>query len=317
MESYNKAGRVRANGGFGGAGVMQQQGQGWMYQQQGHMSEFGFLDVAASGVLESSIGTGTAGSNSGFRSRYSTGGADSQVYDDYNPLFLGNSGQSPYGRDLNSALASAKYEGGERGSETLDSSNTFEVEDYDDLSASFKKVNLQSGSQKDAKKGQGYRKLWQQVTQVSKGQALNHTPLCGMTVEDLHRTIRGLAPTESSIEAIGHGLQYLDSSATAALLKELHKTGLGHRAVEIFDWLRKLPNTSELYNLCDVKTYTTAISQCTSHQQLRRALDLVAEMKSRGIYCNVHTYSALMNVCNKCNELDLALDVFNQIQKDL
>ncbi len=37
-------------------------------------------------------------------------------------------------------------------------------------------------------------------------------------------------------------------------------------------------------------TYTTMISQCGSHQQLRRALELVAEMRSRGINCNVHTY---------------------------
>ena len=40
-------------------------------------------------------------------------------------------------------------------------------------------------------------------------------------------------------------------------------------------------------------------SQCGSQQQLRRALELVAEMRSRGVQCNVHTYSALMNVCIK------------------
>ena len=51
--------------------------------------------------------------------------------------------------------------------------------------------------------------------------------------------------------------------------------------------------------LCDVYTYTTLISQCGSHQQLRKALELVAEMRGRGIACNVHTYSALMNVCIK------------------
>lgn len=55
------------------------------------------------------------------------------------------------------------------------------------------------------------------------------------------------------------------------------------------------------------------ISQCGSHQQLRRALELVAEMRSRGIDCNVHTYSALMNVCIKANELDLAQDVYKQM----
>jgi pentatricopeptide repeat protein len=63
-------------------------------------------------------------------------------------------------------------------------------------------------------------------------------------------------------------------------------------------------------------TYTTMISQCGSHQQLRRALELVAEMRSRGIDCNVHTYSALMNVCIKANELDLAQDVYKQMLEE-
>ena len=56
------------------------------------------------------------------------------------------------------------------------------------------------------------------------------------------------------------------------------------------------------------------ISQCGSHQQLRKALELVAEMRTRGIPCNVHTFSALMNVCIKANEPELALDVYQQLQ---
>lgn len=71
------------------------------------------------------------------------------------------------------------------------------------------------------------------------------------------------------------------------------------RASELFDWLRSLPENHELAHLCDVYTYTTIISQCGSHQQLRKALELVAEMRSHGVVCNVHTYSALMNVCIK------------------
>jgi pentatricopeptide repeat protein len=45
--------------------------------------------------------------------------------------------------------------------------------------------------------------------------------------------------------------------------------------------------------------YTTAINNAGQVQQLRRALELVGEMRARGIPCNVHTYSALMNVCIK------------------
>ena len=58
------------------------------------------------------------------------------------------------------------------------------------------------------------------------------------------------------------------------------------------------------------------ISQCGSQQFLRRGLELVAEMKGRGITLNVHTYSALMNVCVKANELDLARDVFCQMRDE-
>ncbi len=60
------------------------------------------------------------------------------------------------------------------------------------------------------------------------------------------------------------------SGALAALLKELSKGALGKRAMEIFDWLRGLDDVHELAGLCDVYTYTTMISQCGSHQQLRR-----------------------------------------------
>ncbi len=75
--------------------------------------------------------------------------------------------------------------------------------------------------------------------------------------------------------------------------------GLVKRSMEIFDWIRSLDEHNDLYALADVFTYTTMIAQCGSHQYLRRALELVAEMRSRGIRCNVHTYSALMNVCIK------------------
>ena len=43
-------------------------------------------------------------------------------------------------------------------------------------------------------------------------------------------------------------------------------------------------------------------------------MELVAEMRGRGIPCNVHTYSALMNTCIKCGELEVALDVFQQLK---
>lgn len=164
--------------------------------------------------------------------------------------------------------------------------------------------------------GHGYRRLWQQVTQVHRGERLGNPNASNggeATVEDLLDIVCQLPPEASAAKAVARGLYFLDSGALAALLKELNKAGHSRRAQEIFDWLRTLDSSDDLYGLCNTMTYTTMISQCGSQQQLRRALELVAEMRSRGVQCNVHTYSALMNVCIKANELDLALDVYRQM----
>jgi hypothetical protein len=132
------------------------------------------------------------------------------------------------------------------------------------------------------KNHQGYRRLWQQVTQVNRGQKLGEHDGSGfgeMTVEDLLEVVRRLPPEASAVKAVGQALYYFDSGALAALLKELNKSGHVRRAQEIFDWLRGLDETHELYSLCNTMTFTTAISQCGAQQQLRRALELVAEMR--------------------------------------
>ncbi len=163
---------------------------------------------------------------------------------------------------------------------------------------------------------QGYRRLWQEVTSINRGGRLgdeggNH--FSEATVEDLLEVVRRLPAEASAVQAVGQGLYSLDSGALAALLKELNKAGLARRAQEVFDWLRSLDPSNDLSALCTTMTYTTMISQCGTQQALRRALELMAEMRSRGVQCNVHTYSALMNVCIKANELELALDVYRQM----
>lgn len=72
--------------------------------------------------------------------------------------------------------------------------------------------------------------------------------------------------------------------------------GLALRAVEVFDHLRR-EGGAETTHLLDIYTYTTAISVCSSSQQLERALELAAEMRSRGISCNVHTYRCAWAQC--------------------
>ena len=83
------------------------------------------------------------------------------------------------------------------------------------------------------------------------------------------RAVMKLSPNEPVVASVEQGLAHLDSSALAALLKDLSKQGQIKRAVEIFDWLRGLPSEHELHRLCDLYTYTTMISQCGSHQHLR------------------------------------------------
>jgi pentatricopeptide repeat domain-containing protein 1 len=127
-----------------------------------------------------------------------------------------------------------------------------------------------------------------------------------MSVEELVKLARALPPNSPTVAAVTPSLSFLDSRALAAFLKELAKVGQAVRSLEVFDWLRGLPSEHELAHLCDVYTYTTAISLMSASQQLRRALELVGEMRSRGLACNVHTYSALMNVCIKVSHAWLA-----------
>lgn len=180
--------------------------------------------------------------------------------------------------------------------------------------------NLQKRNKRqDGRKGKGYRRLWEQVTKVGCGQPLeaaHKLSFSEMSVEDLVRVIQGLPADTSVVLAVSQALCYLDSRALAALLKELAKVGCASRAVELFDWLRNFEPGEELASLCDVYTYTTMVSLCGQQRQLRRGIQLVAEMRTRGIQCNVHTYSALMNVCIKCGELELAIDVYKQMKPE-
>ncbi|RMZ54002.1 hypothetical protein APUTEX25_002579, partial [Auxenochlorella protothecoides] len=151
------------------------------------------------------------------------------------------------------------------------------------------------------------------ITSTKKGEASRMSRAGGeVTVDELVRAVKRLGPKQGVMEGVEAGLACLDSRAVAALLKELAKAGAGHRATELFDALRALPPGAPLARLADLYTYTTAVSQCGAGQQLRRALELVAEMRARRVACNIHTYSALMGVCVKCGECDLALDVYRQ-----
>lgn len=98
-----------------------------------------------------------------------------------------------------------------------------------------------------------------QVASINPGQSLTDIglPEPALTVEHLVTVIRNLPPNQAVIPAVAPGLKYMDSRAVAFLLKDIAKNGLPHRAVEIFDWLRKPHLSHDLHRLCDVYTYTT------------------------------------------------------------
>ncbi len=89
-----------------------------------------------------------------------------------------------------------------------------------------------------------------------------------VSVEDLVWRIRRLPAREPISTVAASALPNLDSRACAALLKELARTGLAHRAQDFFDYVLSLGEVHEAARLCDVYTYTAAISICVSAQQV-------------------------------------------------
>ena len=51
--------------------------------------------------------------------------------------------------------------------------------------------------------------------------------------------------------------------------------------------MRGLPEEHPLKALCDAGTYTTMIMLCGTWQQLRRALELVDDMRARSLDCGL------------------------------
>jgi pentatricopeptide repeat domain-containing protein 1 len=120
-----------------------------------------------------------------------------------------------------------------------------------------------------------------------------------LSVDEAVALVRQLPASDPLPDRLLRSLRHLDSRAVALLLKDLSKAGADDRAIELFDWLRALPERHVLRALCDVYAYTAMISLCIYQQNVDRAMELLAEMRARGVERNVHTYTALMNVCIK------------------
>lgn len=99
-----------------------------------------------------------------------------------------------------------------------------------------------------------------QVTKIGKGGKLHrrsHLAPSELSVEELTHVLVSMPPGETATELVNTSFGHLDSSALAALLKDLAKLGHIKRAVEIFDHLRGLDAQQPMAALCDVYTYTT------------------------------------------------------------
>ena len=55
-------------------------------------------------------------------------------------------------------------------------------------------------------------------------------------------------------------------------------------------------------------------AQCTSQAQLALALELLADMRRRGVEPNTHTYSSLLHVAAKAGDTARALDVYAEVR---
>eukprot|EP00891_Asterochloris_glomerata_P006084 jgi/Astpho2/6084/Aster-04031 len=122
-------------------------------------------------------------------------------------------------------------------------------------------------------------------------------------IDDILWRIKRLPPHDQIDQVAAECMPQLHSRGLAALMKELGKSGLSHRAFQLFDWLIALPEGHMCQGICDVYVYTAMISNCVAQQDMQRALSLSEQMRSKSLERNVHTYSALMNVCIKSGQL--------------
>jgi hypothetical protein len=116
-----------------------------------------------------------------------------------------------------------------------------------------------------------YRRLWEQIKSVGRGDGLDADGRQGMpgpelSVEELVRMVSRLPPDAPCIPVVAPSLQYLDSRAFAAFMKDLAKNGHVARAMELFDWIKDLGPTHELSALADVYSeFRARVQPCQWH----------------------------------------------------
>lgn len=196
------------------------------------------------------------------------------------------------------------------------SSNGSRTISYGGVAANSASTGVNSSSS-DQTPVSDLRRLWAMVSKPDFGQA---PPEGSDELQDqarigkLKRVIESLPLETSAVTTAAPHLSSLSGAQFAALLKELASDNHAFRAWQLFDWVRGLPEDHALARLCDADSYTTMIALCGPWQQLRRALQLIADMRTQGIECGVQAYTALLGSAVKCGEAELAVDVYGQLR---
>ena len=117
--------------------------------------------------------------------------------------------------------------------------------------------------------------------------------------------------------AVASRIQAFDGRRLASLLKEMSGRGMAPRAIQLFESLQHMAALGHpLGRLCDTYSYTGMVSVCIPLKDAARAMNLVGDMRRRGIECSVHTYTALMNAAIKSNRGAVALDAYGMMLQD-
>lgn len=110
--------------------------------------------------------------------------------------------------------------------------------------------------------------------------------LCSQGMAAVRLTGYGAAG-DRRLAQLGHSCHIEKDSLTATRLAQNSCHSSIPRAWQLFDWVRGLPEDHALARFCDADSYTTMIALCGPWQQLRRALQLIADMRTQGIECGV------------------------------
>ena len=108
-------------------------------------------------------------------------------------------------------------------------------------------------------------------------------------------------------------LAALDPASFGDVLTSLAAAGHAFRAWQLFDWARGAPPGAPGAHLAAAPAYAAMVDACGGWQQLRQALDLVAEMRSRGLADGGGAAAALLRAALRAGDAALACEAYSAL----